>query len=141
MEILLVMRDRLVRDQIKVGLQQFSEFSVTWGEGYAALNELRQQRYDAVFLGLPARLREAHHLLDHLRSFDRTTPLVVVVSDKIARDIAADKARFNISSVVSTPLDVADFFRLVARIRERNKQEGDAQGRATAKHTGVGVRG
>ena len=115
MEILLVEKDHLVRDQIKVGLQQFPEFSVTWGEGYAALNELRQQHYDAVFLGLPGALREAHHQLEHLRSFDRETTLVCVVPERLAKDVASDKARFNISSVISTPLDVEEFFRLVAR--------------------------
>ena len=52
MDILLVESDRHVRDQVKVGLQQFQEFNVTWGEGYAALNELRQRRFDCVFIGV-----------------------------------------------------------------------------------------
>ncbi len=138
MEILLVEKDRLVRDQIKVGLQQFPEFSVTWGDGYAAINQLRQQHYDAVFLGLPSGLREAHHLIEHLRSFDRDTNLIAVVPEKIAKDIAADKSRFNISSIINTPLDVEQFFRLIARMRERDRvnQEVETQSRGAGANRG-----
>ena len=80
MEILLVESDRQVRDQVKVGLQQFPEFNVTVGEGYAALNELRQSRFDCVFIGIDPNGTEGLSLLDHMRSFDRSTDLVVMAS-------------------------------------------------------------
>ena len=64
MEILLVAEDRLVRDQVKVGLQQFPEFSVTTGEGYAAINEARQREFDCVFLGVDFAGTDGFRLLE-----------------------------------------------------------------------------
>ncbi len=119
MEILLVERERLVRDQVKVGLQQFPEFTVTCGEGYGGLNELRQRDYSVVFLGVPPSIHDAKRLLEHMRSIDTNTDLVVLAPDQLARDLQADKARYDIWSFLTTPVSVGDFFRVVARLRER----------------------
>jgi len=120
MEILLVVSDRLIRDQVKVGLQQFPEFSVMWGEGYAAINQARQTKYDCVFLEIPPQAQDGTRLLQHLRSFDTTTELVVITSERSARDMAKDKSAYNIAAFLHTPIDVAEFFRMVARLRARH---------------------
>ena len=52
LEILLVEKDPMVRDHLKVGLNQFAEFSITVGTGYGGVNHLRSQPYDCVFLGI-----------------------------------------------------------------------------------------
>ena len=101
---------------------------MTCGEGYAALNLMRQRDFDAVFLGLPPRARDGQLLIEHLRSFDRNTTLVVIAPEKVAKEIGGDKAKLNISSVIQSPVDVHDFFRLLARMRERRKsQEAEQQ--------------
>ena len=123
-------KDRLVRDQIKVGLQQFSEFAVTWGEGYAAINELRQRPYDVVFVGCDNKDDECVRLLAHLRSFDRTTELVVVCGQRTARDLHAEKSKMNIMGFVQTPINIVEFFRVVGRLRAR-RAEADATVRAS----------
>ncbi|MEM7199922.1 MAG: response regulator [Planctomycetota bacterium] len=125
MDILLVVRDNLVRDQIKVGLQQFQEFTITVGEGYAAINEARQHHYDSVFISVDPQRGEGLRLLQHLRSFDRTMDVVIVTTERHARDMAGEKSRLNISSFLSTPIDVTEFFRLIGRLRSR-KQEPEA---------------
>lgn len=122
-------KDRLVRDQIKVGLQQFSEFTVTWGEGYAAINELRQRPYDVVFIGCDSTEDECARLLKHLRSFDRTTEVIVVCGQRTGRDLHSEKSKMNISGFVHTPLNVLDFFRVVGRLRAR-RMEGEPNVRA-----------
>lgn len=119
MEILLVERDHLVRDQVKVGLQQFQEFVVRWGEGYSAINEVRQRSYDCAFIGIDGRKGEGLRLLEHLRSFDRTIEVVVLTSARTARDLAKEKTRLNIHSFIHTPLDAKEFFRFMGRFRER----------------------
>ncbi len=123
MDILLVVRDNLVRDQIKVGLQQFPEFNITVGEGYASINEVRQHQYDCVFLAIDPRNRDGLRLLEHLRTFDKHTDVVVVTEERQARDLAGEKSRLNIGSFLHTPLDVTDFFRLVSRLHSRRKEE------------------
>lgn len=122
MEILLVVSDRRVRDQVKVGLQQWPEFHVTWGEGYSAINDLRQHHYDCVFLEIDADKREGLKLLQHMRSFDRTTEVVVITSGKQAREMAGEKSRLNIVAFLHVPIDVAEFFRLVGRFRARRRE-------------------
>jgi DNA-binding NarL/FixJ family response regulator len=126
MDILLVVRDKLVRDQVKVGLQQFPEFSVTTGEGYAAINELRQRHCDCVFVASDPTDGEGLRLLNHLRSFDRTTEVVPIATERHARDMAGEKTRLNITAFLHTPIQPAEFFRLVGRLRAR-KLEADAR--------------
>ena len=122
MQILLVVRDRLIRDQIKVGLQQFPEFQVTWGEGYAAVNGVRQGHYDCIYLAIDPDDREGFRLLQHLRTFDRTTEVVVITTERHARDMAGAKARMNIVAFMHEPVNVTEFFRLVGRFRARRSQ-------------------
>ena len=119
MEILLIESDHLIRDQIKVGLQQFPEFTITCGEGYGGINLLRQRRYDLAFLGVRANSTEARRTIEYLRSFEQSVDVVVVTAQKTARELQSEKSRLNIWSFLSTPVQVTEFFRLVARIRER----------------------
>ena len=122
MDILLVVRDKLVRDQVKVGLQQFPEFSVTVGEGYAAINEVRQKHYDTIFLAIEGQGQAGLRLLQHLREFDRGTEVVAIANERLARDFAKEKSRLNIAAFLHTPIDAAEFFRLVARLKARRQE-------------------
>ncbi|MCC6672872.1 MAG: response regulator [Planctomycetes bacterium] len=123
MDILLIERDHLVRDQVKVGLQQFPEFTVACGEGYAAVNELRQKHFDCVFLGVNTEDKEGLKLLKHLRSFERSVEVVVMTSARNAKDMARDKSKMNIGSFLTTPIEAPEFFRLVSRMRDRKAME------------------
>lgn len=119
MEVLLVVKEALVRDQVKVGLQQFPAFSVTVGWGYEGLNELRLKNFDCVFLGVDPRDKETIRWLQHLRSFDNVTELVVLAGASQIKDLSAEKARWNIHSFLKTPLDVKEFFGFVGRFLDR----------------------
>ncbi len=123
MEILLVERDKLARDQIKVGLRQFPEFVVTAGDGYAGINEARQHEFDCIFLGVEGRDSEGMRLLQHLRTFDRFTDVVVVASSKAAKELQGEKSRMNIVSFLSRPIEATEFFRLVGRLRARRADQ------------------
>lgn len=137
MDILLVESDHYVRDQVKVGLQQFQEFSVTWGEGYAGLNELRQRRFDCVFLGVDPNGQDGILLLDHMRGFDRTTELVVMTSARQAKSMAGIKARYGIMGFIHTPIVVDEFFRFLGRFRERRLDRSSASGRLSGTQSAV----
>ena len=120
MEILLVARDNLIRDQVKVGLQQFQEFSVTWGEGYAAVNDVRQHRYDCIFLEAGDD-HEGVRLLNHLRTFDKSTEVVIITTEKHAKEMASEKSRLNVVAFLHTPINVNEFFKLIGRFRARRR--------------------
>ena len=137
MDILLVESDRYVRDLVKVGLQQFQEFTVTWGQEYAGLNELRQRRFDCVFLGVDPAGEEGIQLLDHMRSFDRTTELVVMAGSRQIKSMAGIKARYGIVGFIHTPIVVADFFRFLGRFRERRLDRAAQSGGQSGVNSGV----
>jgi DNA-binding response OmpR family regulator len=119
MEILLVEREKLARDQIKVGLRQFPEFVVTTGEGYSGINEARTHEFDCIFLGVDGRDSEGMRVLQQLRTFDRFTDVVVVANAKHCKELQSEKSRWNIVSFLSKPIDATEFFRLVGRLRAR----------------------
>lgn len=122
MEVLLVEKDPLIRDQVKVGLQQFAEFHVTVGNGHAGVSEARGKVFDCVFLGVDPRQKETVKLLHHLRSFDTTTELFVLTAQRNVRDMALDKSKYDIHSFVQTPIVVKEFFGLIGRFLERRTE-------------------
>jgi DNA-binding NtrC family response regulator len=122
MEVLLIEKDPLVRDHVKVGLQQFPEFHVTVGDGYAGVNELRSKPFDCVFLGVDPKQKDTVKLLHHLRSFDRTTELVVLTAAQNVKDMAVDKSKYNIHTFLQTPIEVKEFFGFLGRFLERRTE-------------------
>lgn len=122
MEVLLVEKDPLVRDVVKVGLQQFPEIHVTVGSGYAGINEARSRHFDAVFLGVDPRQKDTVKLLHHLRSFDTSTELFVLTDPRNVRDMAVDKSKYDIHAFLQTPIDVKEFFGLLGRFLDRRTE-------------------
>jgi DNA-binding NtrC family response regulator len=133
MEILLVERDALVRDHIKVGLQQFPEIHVTLGSGFRGINELRSQTFDCVFLGVDPRDQESVSLLQHLRSFDKHTEVVVLTSSRYVKDMAADKARYDVHTFLQTPIHPKELFDFIGRFLERHTSRSGVVRRSSAK--------
>lgn len=119
MEVLLVEKDPLIRDQVKVGLQQFPDFHVTVGTGHAGINEMRGRHFDCVFLGVDPRQKDTVKLLHHMRSFDTTTEVFVMTAPRNVRDMAVDKSKYNIHSFVQTPIVVKELFGLIGRFVAR----------------------
>lgn len=133
MDVLLVEKDPLVRDHVKVGLQQFPEFQVTVGSGYAGINEARSRHFDAIFLGVDPRQKDTVKLLHHLRSFDTTTELFVLTPPRNVRDMGVDKSKYNIHSFVQVPVDVKEFFGLLGRFLERRTERQNSTLRKQSK--------
>jgi response regulator of citrate/malate metabolism len=126
MDILLVESDHLIRDQVKVGLQQFPEFNVTWGEGYPGINLVRMKNYSYVFLGIHTQDHDGLRLLRHMRSFDQKTDVIIITSQKAARELSKDKNRLGIYAFLTTPIEVIDFFRLISRLKAREEKKPTA---------------
>jgi DNA-binding NtrC family response regulator len=133
MEVLLVEKDPLVRDHVKVGLQQYADCHVTVGTGHAGINEARGRHFDAVFLGVDPRQKDTVKLLHALRAFDTTTELFVLTSPRNIKDMAVDKSKYDIQAFVPTPIDAKEFFGLLGRFVER-RQERDVPPKKTPRH-------
>lgn len=133
MDVLLVEKDPLVRDQVKVGLQQCADFQVTVGIGHAGINEVRGRHFDCVFLGVDPRIKETVKLLHHLRSFDTTTELFVLTSPRSMRDMSVDKSKYNIHTFVQTPIVLKELFGLLGRFLERRTERQNSALRKPAR--------
>ena len=127
MEVLLIEKDPLVRDQVKVGLQQVADIHVTVGTGYAGINEIRSKHFDCVMLGVDPRQKDTVKLLHHLRSFDTTTELFVLTAPKNVRDMGHDKTKYNIHSFLLTPIQPKELFGLLGRMLERHAEASRKQ--------------
>jgi DNA-binding NtrC family response regulator len=133
MDILLIEKDPMVRDQLKMALQQFPGIQVTLGSGYRGINELRSRRFDCVFLGADLREAEAVMQLAHLRSFDAETEVVLLTPTKEQKALATEKQRSNIHTFLRTPLDPKEVFAFLGRFLERS---GKGAGRQKAARAG-----
>ncbi|MFK7741198.1 MAG: response regulator [Planctomycetota bacterium] len=142
MEVLIVEKDPLIRDQVKVGLQQFDEFQVTVGVGHAGISEARSKTFDCVFLGVDPRQKSTTKLLQHLRSFDKTTELFVMTEMRNVKDMAVDKTKYDIHSFVHKPIHPREFFGLLGRFLERRTERKNSslrrQGQAQDRSGGAG---
>jgi DNA-binding NtrC family response regulator len=118
-EILIIERDKVIRDQLKVGLQNFRQFSVECCEGFSGVNRARQKTFDYVFIGLNPQDQEGAGLLKAFRDLDKDTDVVIVTTHRQSKLMSGDKMRFNIFAFLGVPIDVREFFRVVARFKPR----------------------
>ncbi|MEY4829439.1 MAG: hypothetical protein RLZZ562_1235 [Planctomycetota bacterium] len=132
MDILLIEKDPLVRDQLKVGLQQFPGIKVTTGVGYRGVNEVRSRSFACVFLTVDPKDPESMGMLAHLRSFDTTTEIVALLPSQEPKALANEKARFDIHSLLRTPLQPKDLFSFLGRFQERHGDRDASRRTASA---------
>lgn len=125
MDVLLIEKNALVRDQLKVGLQQFPSIRVTVGQGYRGVNELRSRPFDCVFLAVDPLDKESLGMLQHLRSFDQTTEVVALVPGREPKVLSAEKATYDIHTLLRTPLDPKEVFSFLGRFFERHSGRGE----------------
>ena len=132
MDVLLVEMDPLLRDLVKVGLQQFPGVQVTVGSGLSGVSLAQGKRFGCVFVGVDPRDQSSVQLLQHLRSFEDGADLFVLTESRNVKDMAGDKARYRVHSFVPTPVVVKDFFGMFSRYLERR-----SEGRAPRKQARV----
>ncbi len=126
MEFLLITTDSLLRDQLKVGLQQFPEFGITCGESFPGINMVRTMDFDLVFMEIGSNSPENLTLVNLLRSFDTNTEVVALADDQVIKDLSPHKQKHGITAFLSIPLNVTEFFRLISRMRARREEADTA---------------
>jgi DNA-binding response OmpR family regulator len=122
--ILIVEPNKITRDQILVGLQNFPEFAVDTGEGFGGLNRTKSKDYDCVFIGSNLQgSDQGIELIESLRGSDTETDIVLVTDAKKAKAHQSMRTRWNLFSILYLPIEPREFFRLVARLRRRENEE------------------
>ncbi len=121
MDVLILERDKLIRDQILVGLQNFPEFAVDLGEGFGGLNMTKQKDYHCVVIGTNLQDDNGMELVETFCQHEHESDLVLVTTTRRAKSHQSLRARYDVFSILYAPLDPREFFRLVARLRRRGQ--------------------
>lgn len=122
MRTLLILQDPLERDRLAIGLANIPDASVEVASGPTAVERARRKRFDVVFIGHDPQDEvngNGIEITARLREFDRESEVIIVTDARHVRTVKAERERLNIASILRTPIDPNDFFRLAARIRTR----------------------
>ncbi len=119
MNVLLIESDKIVRDQIKVGLECIQEITVEIADGFSAVNRARQASFDYIMIGHDPDQQDGLTEVHNLREFDLETSVILITPARQAKNLSKERTRLNIYSCLNRPINERDFFRLVTRMRER----------------------
>ena len=126
---LLVVEDPLLRDLVKVGLEQFDGVRVTAGRGLAGVALARCRSYDCVFVGVEAAAQRGAELLKHLRAFEQEAALFLLADSRVAKELGRERSKYDVHAVVGTPLRANDLFSSFARFLERRSSSRERAAR------------
>ncbi|HHI79720.1 MAG TPA: response regulator [Planctomycetes bacterium] len=119
LDILLLEKDPLVRDQCLIGYQSFPDISVELSQGFQGLNLARQRNFDFIVIGCNPKDQEGLELLEALREFDKQTPVILVTTPKLAKKMQPQRSRLGLLSILQVPIDPKEFFRVLSRMRRK----------------------
>ncbi len=119
MDVLILDADKVVRDHVRVGLQNFPEFAVDTGQGFAGLNLTEQKDYDCLFIACDPQTDQGLELIENFRKTNNDVDVVMVTPARKSKAHQHLRTRYDLFSILYVPLDPGEFFRLVARLRRR----------------------
>jgi DNA-binding response OmpR family regulator len=120
LHVLIVEEDPRTRDLLRVGLDSFANFVVDSAEPGWAVDEVRDRRFDLVIVNLE--MGDGLDGLDVVRSIrelDSRPEFILLTKGKSSRFLSSQKNANNIFAFLTLPLDVAAFFKTIARARDR----------------------
>jgi DNA-binding response OmpR family regulator len=119
MKALLVETDHVIRDRVKVALQQFEGTTVDCAEDAWALELAKENPYD--LLVIADHLQEPGdglRLLRELRAAGLVGPSILLTRDS-GDSGARDREAVNVSVVLTVPPDTVDIFKAIVTAQER----------------------
>lgn len=118
MRVLLVEKDHIVRDRVKVALQQFDGFVVDTAEDSWALELAKENAYD--LLVITDRLEEPGdgvQLIKDLRDGGLGAPIILLSRDtgdgSLSREIP------QVATVLAVPPDTVEIFKAIVTVQDR----------------------
>ena len=118
--VLIVEGDSRTRDLLRVGLDTFPSFAVESVEPAWATEVVRDRNFDLVLLNLE--LPDGSDGLDLVRAIretDARPEFILLTRGRSSRFLSSQKNANNIFAFLTLPLDVAAFFKTIARARDR----------------------
>jgi CheY-like chemotaxis protein len=127
--------DKVIRDQVLVGLESFADIETDAATGVEALDLVRKRDFQCIFVGFNQSDTSGQDFLDKLKSMNPQTELILLAPEAHARRLSQDHTgsrpaprhprawrsgwRLRVFSVLRKPLVPLEFYRTVGRLRKR----------------------
>jgi CheY-like chemotaxis protein len=127
--------DKVIRDQVLVGLESFGDIETDAATGLEALELVRKREFDCIFVGFNQSDTSGQDFLDKLKTMNPQTELILLAPEAHAKRLSQDNNgsrppprqprawrsgwRLRIFSVLRKPLVPLEFYRTVGRLRKR----------------------
>jgi DNA-binding NtrC family response regulator len=120
LHVLVVEEDPRTRDLLRVGLDSFANFAVDSTEPAWAQDAVRDRTFDLVLVNLePGDGTDGLDVVRTIRELDPNPEFILLTKGKSSRFLSSQKNANNIFAFLTLPLDVATFFKTIARARDR----------------------
>ena len=120
LNVLIVEDDASIRDLLRVGLDSFSSFTVESIEPEWAAETVRDRAFDLILVNLE--MGDSTDGLEIVRTLQQVSPraeFILLTRGRPSRFLSSQKSANNILAFLGLPLDVAAFFKTIARARDR----------------------
>jgi DNA-binding NarL/FixJ family response regulator len=127
MRVLLVEADHVVRDRVKVALQQFDGTTVDVAEDAWALELAKENAYDLVVISDHLdQAGDGLKILKELRAGGLAGAAVVLSRDR-GEAATRDKEALNVAAVVAVPPDTVEIFKAIVTAQSRSSGKAPAR--------------
>lgn len=124
MRVLVAEADKVVRDHVVVGLENFGTIETEIATGIEAIELARKKEYHCLFVGLNAEDPASRELLDSLRQTAPQSELILLAAEGQAKKLSQSRNEARIFSVLKKPLVPLEFYRTVSRLKKRLRSLG-----------------
>lgn len=119
-KVLLIESDPKTRDIIEVGLDNFQVFEVDHAIDSWGVEMAKENTYDLIMVNLElANHTDGMEVVRQIREFDQGVEVIVITKGKSSRLLSKEKAVSNIFALLAAPIEEQNFFKLIARARDR----------------------
>ncbi len=117
---LLIESDPRLRDIVEVGLDTFQSFEIDRATDSAAISMAREKPYDLIIANFELTGKgEGLDVIRQIRELCESVEIIALAPGKVARSHAKEKAATNLFAILPVPIDEQQFFKTVARARDR----------------------
>ena len=119
-KVLLIESDSANRDIIKVGLSEFQVFEVDHAVDEQAVEMAEDGQYDLVIANVElAERQDGLQIIRRIREICPAAEIIALARGKSSRLLAKEKTASSLSATIPIPIDAADFYKTIARVKQR----------------------
>ena len=115
MKVLVSVEDKVLEDQIRVGLEAFEGLQSDYATGLDLLDRVRRCEFAFLLLELESCTQDGLQRLEQVHTFNPELEVVIIASDSVIRRLKEERARGKIFGFMRNPLVAVEFFRGMTR--------------------------